>query len=371
MAGGTDVDIHWALSCLTLMSFDSAAEFQVTEAPAVSDSVCVLLRSALNFIVSVKSKSEQQLHPSDVGPLPIFAEKSESHKATVTATAICDVCSIIIHNLSLLPANHGPLSSLQCSIALLSACANAHLCPAVALRSVNVLAALVRAGALHAIDPVRWARAVEGLAAYSVGRAVTGHVDPDVLEFSFKSPDTVVGCVGLTASAHTDSVDVAAASLNLIIVAATSGASSVMCLNCMSPPCSCRTAFRTSVCRHRSRDFFHCARCVCPCEQRQCSAIKVMPQPCQQFGLSVVGSLCNVCNAILQASVERTVLHDCRRAVSYRRCQIPGDIRTVGMNVCFLVRECNSRLFVQLLQAMACCLETPGCQMAVMKLAME
>jgi len=235
-----------------------------------------------------------------VGPLHIFVEKSESHKATVTATAICDVCSIIIHNLSLLPANHGPLSSLQCSIALLSACANAHLCPAVALRSVNVLAALVRAGALHAIDPVRWARAVEGLAAYSVGRAVTGHVDPDVLEFSFKSPDTVVGCVGLTASAHTDPVDVAAASLNLIIVAATSG------------PLSAVTGRVTS---------------------------------------STVRDVC-----ALASSGSAVQSRQALSALFYMIAAEPSHIVAAKS---------------QLLQAMACCLETPGCQMAVMKLAME
>jgi hypothetical protein len=228
LAGGTDIDIHWALACLTLMSFDSAAEFQVTEVPAVSDSVCVLLRSALNFLVAAKSGNKQQLHPSDVALPPLFVVNSASHKAAVTATAICDVCSIILHNLSLLPANHGPLSSLQSTIALLSACSNAQLCPAVALRSANVLVALTRAGALHTIDPVRWAWAIEGLVAYAVGRAVAGHTDPDVLEFSFQSPETAVSCVGLAASTHTDPAEVAAASLNLIIVAATSGEARVI-----------------------------------------------------------------------------------------------------------------------------------------------
>jgi hypothetical protein len=224
MAGGTDIDIHWALACLTLMSFDSAAEFQVTEVPAVSDGVCVLMRSALNYLVNSKAGSKQQLHSSDVAPLPLFVASSAQQKAAVTAAAICDVCSIILHNLSLLPANHGPLSSLQCSVALLSACANAQLCPAVALRSVNVLAALTRAGALHSIDPVRWAWAVEGLLAYAVGREVAGRSDADVLELSFAQQQSAVVCVGLTSSAHTDAADVAAASLNLIIVAATSSA---------------------------------------------------------------------------------------------------------------------------------------------------
>jgi hypothetical protein len=222
MAGGTDIDIHWALACLTLMSFDSAAEFQVTEVPAVSDSVCVLLRSALNFLASAKAGSKQQSQIAEVAPLPLFATNSASQKATVTATAICDVCSVILHNLSLLPANHGPLSSLQSTIALLSACACAQLCPAVALRSANVLAALTRAGALHSIDPLRWAWGIEGLAAFSVGRVVLLHEDPDVLEFSFQSPEAFVTCVGLSSGAHTDPLDVAASTLNLIIVAATS-----------------------------------------------------------------------------------------------------------------------------------------------------
>jgi hypothetical protein len=222
MASGTDIDIHWALACLTLMSFDSAAEFQVTEVPAVSDSVCVLLRSALNFLVSAKANSTQPLHATDIAPLPLFASNSASQKAAVTATAVCDVCSVILHNLSLLPANHGPLSSLQSTIALLSACASAQICPAVALRSANVLTALTRAGALHNVDPLRWAWGIEGLVAFSVGRVVAGHEDPDVLEFSFQSPDSFVTCVGLTSGAHTDPADVAASSLNLIIVAATS-----------------------------------------------------------------------------------------------------------------------------------------------------
>jgi hypothetical protein len=222
MASGTDIDMHWALACLTLMSFDSAAEFQVTEVPAVSDGVCVLLRSALNFLQSAKASSKQPLHVADLAPPPLFASTSAAHKATVTATAVCDVCSVILHNLSLLPANHGALSSLQCTIALLSACANARLCPAVALRSVNVLAALTRAGAVHNVDPVRWAWGIEGVVAFSVGRVVAGHHDPDVLEFSLQSPDTFVTCTGLSASALTDPVDVAASSLNMIIVAATS-----------------------------------------------------------------------------------------------------------------------------------------------------
>jgi hypothetical protein len=223
MAGGTDVDVHWALSCLALMSFDSAAEFQVIEAPSVSDAVCVLMRSALNHLVVEKARSTQRLHVTEVPPVPIFALNSASQKASVTATAICDVCSIIIHNLSLLPANHIPLSGLQCTIALLNACANAQLCPAVALRSANVLVALTRAGALNTMDPVRWARAIEGLVAYSVGRAVAGHGDPDVLDFSFTSEHAAVVCVGFAASTQTDLTDLAAAALNLIIVASTSG----------------------------------------------------------------------------------------------------------------------------------------------------
>ena len=273
LACGTDIDIHWALACLTLMSFDSAAEFQVTEVPAVSDSVCVLMRSALNFLVAAKANSKQQLHPSDVDPVPLFAASSASHKAAITATAICDVCSIILHNLSLLPANHGPLSSMQCAISLLSACANTQLCPAVALRSANVLAALTRAGALHNLDPVRWAWAIEGLVAFSVARTVAGRPDPDVLEFSFKSPETVVGCVGLTASVHTDPVDVAASSLNLIIVAATSSTPLLHLASLALTRCpSCRHL----VSSHPPSDFRHCVRRVHAGYQRQRGSIKVM-----------------------------------------------------------------------------------------------
>jgi hypothetical protein len=80
---------------------------------------------------------------------------------------------------------------------------------------------------LHSIDPVRWAWGIEGLVAFSVGRVVAGHEDPDVLEFSFQSPETFVTCNGLTSGAPTDPVDVAASSLNLIIVAATSSARAV------------------------------------------------------------------------------------------------------------------------------------------------
>lgn len=273
MASGTDIDIHWALACLTLMSFDSAAEFQVTEVPAVSDSVCVLLRSALNFLVSAKASSNLQLHVNDVAPLPLFASNSATQKATVTATAVCDACSVILHNLSLLPANHGPLSSLQCTIALLSACASAQLCPAVALRSANVLAALTRAGALHSIDPVRWAWGIEGLVAFSVGRVVAGHEDPDVLEFSFQSPETFVTCNGLTSGAPTDPVDVAASSLNLIIVAATSSARAVnRFVSCIFiRRCACRLAVISS----SSCDIRHCARHMRPRHRWQCVAEQV------------------------------------------------------------------------------------------------
>ena len=312
MAGGTDIDIHWALSCLTLMSFDSAAEFQVTEVPAVSDSVCVLMRSALNFLATTKAGPKQQLHSSDVAPLPLFVASSASHKAAVTAAAICDVCSIILHNLSLLPANHSPLSSLQCTIALLSACANAQLCPAVALRSANVLAALTRAGALSTIDPVRWAWAIEGLLAYAVGREVAGHSDPDVLEMSFGSDLSAVVCVGLASSAHTDAADVAAASLNLIIVAATSG----VCLLSANVTrhtshvtrhtshVTRHTSLRPPVLSNPSCDIGCCARRVRPRLQRQCNSVQVtaVHAPCDAAFQASSGILSiNFCNTLCPA----------------------------------------------------------------------